>query len=93
MLVRARKRAAAGGGELRLVIRDASLLRGFAVTGIDRMFPIFPSLAEALALGPHAAPPVVRPRHDSLAVSRSALAARPAQMTGRHGFRVITITP
>ena len=52
VLVRARRRAAAGGGEVRLVIRRTSLLRIFAVTGIDRMFPIFASLPEALAPGP-----------------------------------------
>jgi anti-sigma B factor antagonist len=68
VLVRARKRTAAGGGELRLVIRDASLLRVFAVTGIDRMFPIFASLPEALAPGPHRDP----------AAFRSVRAVRPA---------------
>jgi anti-anti-sigma factor len=55
VLIRARKRAAAGGGEVRLVIRAASLLRVFAVTGTDWMFPIFASLPEALAPGPHGA--------------------------------------
>jgi hypothetical protein len=63
------------------------------VIGIGRLFPIFTSLAEALASPPHGTAPVFRPRHDSLAVSRSALAARAAQRTGRHGSWVITITP
>jgi hypothetical protein len=34
---------------LRLVIRTASLLRFFAVFGVDRTFPIFATLADALA--------------------------------------------
>jgi anti-sigma B factor antagonist len=76
-LVRAQQRAAAGGGELRLVIREAMLLRIFAVTGIDRMFPIFSSLPEALAPRPHGTPPAFRPRHAGRTASRSALAARP----------------
>ena len=58
VLVRARNRAAAAGGEVRLVIRETSVLRIIAVTGIDRMFPIFASLPEALAPGPHGAPAV-----------------------------------
>jgi anti-sigma B factor antagonist len=49
VLVRAHSRALAGGGELRLVIRDSSLLRIFAVTGLDRMLRIFASLPAALA--------------------------------------------
>ena len=60
VLVRARNRAAAGGGEVRLVIRETALLRIFAVTGIDRMFPIFASLPEALAPGPQGAPAAFR---------------------------------
>ncbi len=87
VLVRARKRTAAGGGELRLVIRDASLLRVFAVTGIDRMFPIFASLPEALAPGPQGAPASFRLRHASVAVLSTARAARPTSPPA--GRRVI----
>jgi anti-sigma B factor antagonist len=49
VLVRAHKRAQANGGELRVVIGGAAVLRIFAVTGIDRLIPSFPSLAQALA--------------------------------------------
>jgi anti-sigma B factor antagonist len=55
VLNQARERAEADGGQLRLVITSASVLRIFAVTGIDQLFPIFTSLPDALAVGP--APP------------------------------------
>ena len=48
VLVRAHKRAEAEGGELLLVFTAAAVLRVFAITGIDRMIPIFSSLEEAL---------------------------------------------
>ena len=47
-LLAAHKRAQAEGGELRLVIPDAAVLRVFAITGIDRMIPNFTSLDDAL---------------------------------------------
>lgn len=49
VLVRAHKRARASGGDLLLVICGAAVLRIFALTGIDRLIPNFPSLEEALA--------------------------------------------
>ena len=49
VLVRAHKRAQAGGGELHLVIRGAAVLRILAVTGIGGLIPTFPSLGQALA--------------------------------------------
>jgi anti-sigma B factor antagonist len=49
VLVRAHKRALADGGELLLVICGPAVLRIFAVTGIDRLIPSFPSLGQALA--------------------------------------------
>ena len=52
VLVRAHKRAQADGGELLLVIPAAAVLRIFALTGIDRVIPNFPSLQEALAQAP-----------------------------------------
>jgi anti-sigma B factor antagonist len=52
-LLAAHKRAQADGGELRLVIPNAVVLRVFAITGIDRMIPNFTSLDDALA---HASP-------------------------------------
>jgi len=49
VLVRAHKRAQAKGRAVLLVITGAAVLRILAVTGIDRLIPTFPSLAEALA--------------------------------------------
>ncbi len=49
VLVMAMKRAQANGGELRLVVRAPSVLRVFAVTGVDKVFRIFGSLPEAVA--------------------------------------------
>jgi anti-anti-sigma factor len=48
-LLEGRDLAAGNGGELRLVLRAAQLLRIFAVTGFDVLFPVFGSLPEALA--------------------------------------------
>jgi anti-anti-sigma factor len=63
VLVQAHKRAVADGGELRLV-RPASamVLRKFAVVGIDRVIPSFPSLYESLEPLPGTAPRPPRPR-------------------------------
>lgn len=47
-LLAAHKRAQAEGGEL-LVLCGTTVLRVFALTGIDRMIPNFTSLADALA--------------------------------------------
>ena len=49
VLIRAHKRAQAEGGELLLVVPATSVLRIFALTGIDRMIPNFSSLEDALA--------------------------------------------
>jgi anti-sigma B factor antagonist len=49
VLVGAHKRALTEGGQLRLVISSANVLRVFAITGIDRVIPQFASLDEALA--------------------------------------------
>ena len=48
-LLAAHKRAQADGGELLLVLGGATVIRVFALTGIDRMIPSFTSVAEALA--------------------------------------------
>ena len=48
-LLAAHKRAQAEGGELRLVMPSAAVLRVFAITGIDRMIANFTSLDDALA--------------------------------------------
>jgi anti-sigma B factor antagonist len=52
VLVRAHKRARAEGGELLLVVPASTVLRIFAITGIDRMIPNFSSLEDALAAPP-----------------------------------------
>jgi anti-sigma B factor antagonist len=49
VLVRAHKKARAEGGELLLVIPATTVLRIFAITGIDRVIPHFSSLKDALA--------------------------------------------
>jgi anti-sigma B factor antagonist len=51
-LLGARQRAMADGGEVRLVIATTQVLRIFALTGVDRLFPIFTSLTEALGSVP-----------------------------------------
>jgi anti-sigma B factor antagonist len=48
-LVLAHKRAGARGGEIRLVVTGAAVLRIFAVTGLDDVIPHFASVEEALA--------------------------------------------
>jgi anti-sigma B factor antagonist len=63
VLAQAHKRALAEGGELRLVIpASAAVLRKFAVTGIDRVIPNFPSLYEAVEPAPATVPRPPRPR-------------------------------
>ena len=49
VLIRAHKRAEAEGGQVLLVITAATVLRIFAVTGIDRIIPTLSTLDEALA--------------------------------------------
>ena len=48
-LLAAHKRAEAEGREVLLVIPSTTVLRVFAITGVDRMIPNFTSLPEALA--------------------------------------------
>jgi anti-sigma B factor antagonist len=63
VLVRAHNRAVAEGGELRLVIpASAMVLRVFALTGIDRLIPNFPSLDGALQPAPASPAPPRRRR-------------------------------
>jgi anti-sigma B factor antagonist len=52
VLVGAHKRALAEGGEVRLVIPGPDVLRIFAITGLDHVFPNFSTLEEALAQAP-----------------------------------------
>jgi len=51
-LVRARADAIAAGGEVRLVIRADTVLRLFAIMGVDSLFPVFATLEEAVASAP-----------------------------------------
>jgi anti-sigma B factor antagonist len=52
-LLRAHKRAVAAGGELRLVVpSDGAVPRILNLTGLDLLFPCFPSLTEALNPAP-----------------------------------------
>jgi anti-sigma B factor antagonist len=52
VLVAALKRARASGGEIRLVMGDSSAHRIFKLTGVDRIFRIFGTVAEAAAAKP-----------------------------------------
>ena len=52
MLVQARNRAEADGGEVRLVITSASVLRTFALIGVDQLFPISPACPPPWPTGP-----------------------------------------
>jgi anti-sigma B factor antagonist len=49
VLVRARRRALSEGGELRLVVATRQVERILAVTGLDRWFPCFARVEDALA--------------------------------------------
>jgi anti-sigma B factor antagonist len=48
-LVAAHKRARAGGGEVRLALPGANVLRIFAITGLDQVIPCYEDLPQALA--------------------------------------------
>jgi len=51
-LIAAHRRAEAEGREVLLVIPSTTVLRVFALTGMDKVIPNFTSLAEALAQAP-----------------------------------------
>jgi anti-sigma B factor antagonist len=53
-LVDAHKRARAEGGQLLLAVSGAAVPRIFEITGLDRVIPRFPGVAEALASIPAA---------------------------------------
>ena len=48
VLVAGARLARAGGGEVRLVITGEPVVRVVALTGVDRVIPVYPSLEEAL---------------------------------------------
>lgn len=56
-LVQAHRQAAAAGGEIRLVIGSASVMRILTIVGVDRLVPIFTSLEEAVAEAPEPSRP------------------------------------
>src|SRR5262249_10250777 len=56
LLVRAHQQAAANHAELRVVIPSASVLRALAITRVDTVLLIYPSLDAALAPQPVAGP-------------------------------------
>ena len=84
VLVRAHNRALAERGELRLVIpASASVLRVFAITGIDQVIPNFADLDEALQPAPAApAPPRPRRRRRSKPGMRTRADRQPADPGG-----------
>ena len=47
VLVSALRRVKESGGTLRLVCSKESILKIFRITGLDKVFPLFPSVAEA----------------------------------------------
>jgi anti-anti-sigma factor len=61
VLLRAHRRAQAGGGEVRLVITSSAVLRIFAITGVDRLIPNFATVPEAVTPAPAVIVPPPRP--------------------------------
>ena len=57
MLARAQRRAIGADAELRLAGPCASVLDMLELTGLDRMLPVYPDLAEALTSEPRPAAP------------------------------------
>jgi anti-sigma B factor antagonist len=47
-LVRAHKRATANGAEIRLAVASSGVQRVLAITGVDRLIPVHPTLAASL---------------------------------------------
>jgi anti-sigma B factor antagonist len=47
-LVRAHKRATADGAEIRLVVASLGVQRVLAITGVDRLIPVYPTMTAAL---------------------------------------------
>jgi anti-sigma B factor antagonist len=49
VLIGARERSEAHGRDLRLVLKEARLVKIFEITGLTELFTIYPSVAEAVA--------------------------------------------
>ena len=74
-LARVYERAVANGTELRLVISAPSVRRVIAISGLDRLVPVFPTLAAAQSEGPPAE--VVRLPSREAGTRAAAVAALP----------------
>jgi anti-anti-sigma factor len=61
MLVRAHQQAAANRTQLRLVVRSTAVLRALTLVRMDHLLPVYPTLSQALAVGPEPGPP---PSHE-----------------------------
>jgi anti-sigma B factor antagonist len=55
-LVRAHKRAAASGADMRLVVTVPAVQRVLAITGVDRLIAVCPSVSAALGAAGYSAP-------------------------------------
>jgi anti-anti-sigma factor len=69
VLVLVHRRAAAEGGELRMVVRSATLLQLFRLTGVDHVIPSFTTLDRAVSEPPAIA--IRPPRSDMAGTPRS----------------------
>jgi anti-sigma B factor antagonist len=49
VLIGARERSEAHGTDLRIVLKEARLIKIFEITGLTEVFSMFPSVAEAVA--------------------------------------------
>jgi anti-sigma B factor antagonist len=56
-LVRAFKRATASSAGMRLVVATPAVQRILAITGVDQLIDIYPTVAAAMAVVDHAGPP------------------------------------
>jgi anti-sigma B factor antagonist len=60
-LVRAFKRATASGSGMRLVVAAPAVQRILAITGVDHLIDVYPSVAVAMTAVDHAGPPEKAP--------------------------------
>jgi anti-sigma B factor antagonist len=77
-LVRAFKRATASGVGMRLVVATSAVQRILAITGVDHLIDIYPTVAAAMAAVDHAGPPEK---------------AQPGYVTGHTATRTPTTAP
>ena len=86
VLVEAHNRAAADGGELRLVVpASAGVLRVFAIAGIDQLIPTFTRVEQALEPAPAAAPRPPRRRRRPRPGMRTRADRQPADPSAEPG--------